>query len=460
MAFIEKKDPIILNIKLTTKGRNLLSQGKLNFKYFGIGDSEIDYNNINLNNVDVNILRATDKNPDIISFIGDGTTIYNPVVSRASKEYIITNTATELGFFSGNTILTDSNHVKQPSIQINIDSVSGGNFVGLYQSSTYINLSPEPEIGDILMVKWINKRGTNSNNDIISTPTPYLFYKITGKTGTLAANNIVVALDRELPNYTGNIGGSAGKIAGAMVYNNVQNTGTTLTPTAYSINSLTDFINNSQCDNIKFPLWNLSIIYSEEFAGVKSGNTKFINFKTSGLTGFISYIQEQSPIYKKLGVIHYTNSSPNNIYGEGFYHNTPVLKLPTIMWHKSNNSSIGLILSGDTIQKRLSKLDLVYYDLVDNGGNIVGKIFNELKLFVIEDQDLLFAMSFKSNRNWTLPDFSLVIGGEIPYCGYVPTTTVFVPTTTFPILMSETSISFIENQLYSIPTNTNGYKIT
>ena len=43
MAFIDKKDPVVLNIKLTSKGRELLSEGNLNFKYFAIGDSEIDY---------------------------------------------------------------------------------------------------------------------------------------------------------------------------------------------------------------------------------------------------------------------------------------------------------------------------------------------------------------------------------------------------------------------------------
>ena len=43
MAFIDKKDPVVLNIKLTSKGRELLSQGKLKFKYYVIGDSEIDY---------------------------------------------------------------------------------------------------------------------------------------------------------------------------------------------------------------------------------------------------------------------------------------------------------------------------------------------------------------------------------------------------------------------------------
>jgi len=43
MAFIERKDPVVLNIKLTSKGRELLSRGELDFKYYAVGDSEIDY---------------------------------------------------------------------------------------------------------------------------------------------------------------------------------------------------------------------------------------------------------------------------------------------------------------------------------------------------------------------------------------------------------------------------------
>ena len=77
MAFIDKNDPIVLNIKLTSKGRELLSQGKLNFKYYAIGDSEIEYAfNTEIQKLEIdytafnsNILRPIDKNPNIISFI-------------------------------------------------------------------------------------------------------------------------------------------------------------------------------------------------------------------------------------------------------------------------------------------------------------------------------------------------------------------------------------------------------
>jgi hypothetical protein len=418
VAFIKNSNSVI-NIKLTTKGRDLLSQGNLNFKYFGFGDSEIDYNN----SIDIpKILMSLDKNPNVISYIknneiiGDNT--LTPLISKTSKERIIYNELDDLGFFDADNqlIQSGSSYTKQPNIQINIDEVVGGNSLNLYKSSSYINSSLEPSVGDIILVKWINKRGINSNNFAVNNPLPFLFYKITGITsGLLSTNNLIIEVDRELPDFT-LVTGSTGKIAGAIVYNTARFTGNTITSTDYTYNSLLNIINNSQCNIEKPFFWNMDIIYTEEIAGVKSNNNKYQNLNSSGLTGFVSYIQEQAPYYKKLGVIHYSDFDPSNSYGEGFYYNTPVLKLPTIMWHKSNISSIGLILSGDLVQKKLSKLNISYYNLVDKTGNVVGKIFDGLKIFVIEDQDLLFAMSCKSNRNWTLPQIKVTVGDSNTNC--------------------------------------------
>jgi len=156
------------------------------------------------------------------------------------------------------------------------------------------------------------------------------------------------------------------------------------------------------------------------------------NFTTNKYNGFVQYIQNLNPEIKKLGVIHYSNPSPENVYGEGFFDNTPVLDIPYIMWHKSTGDTIGLKLTcGD--EYTLSGLSTRYYDLVDQNGNILGKCFNELKLFVIEDQELLFAMSYKSNRSWTLPSFNLGFNTNInmgcPTCIITTDITTTNPTT-------------------------------
>jgi len=424
MAFIDKKDPVVLNIKLTSKGRDLLSQGALDFKYFAIGDSEMDYEynavveaaNSGYTAFNSSILRPVDKNPEIISFIpqilsGDS---YTELTTVPVSAYAVENQVEAIGFFnaSGDTFLTDSNHMRQPDVMVDVGTVSGGLSMILLKAPTYGTSGEEPQVGDLLYVKWtydISTTGYTVNKD---HPTPNLVYRIESIiSGTTAGSNMEVNVDRELPVLTGHSGVYAGVF---VYYNQINYSGDTvmnMTPTEYLDESVLSFLQNSQCPTIVFPFWNMSLIYTEEIAGVQAYNLKYTEFADKSLGGFVSYIQNQAPVYKKLGVIHYTNSSVANVYAEGFLLKTARLDIPTIMWHKSGTKTLGATFVPSGSSKLLTgttkSLNLSYYDLVDENDSsvVVGKVFNDLKIFVIEDQELLFAMSYKSNRNWTLPNY-------------------------------------------------------
>lgn len=428
MAFIEKENPVVLNIMLTSKGREQLSTGNLTFKYFAIGDSEIDYNFIREVNDDPNvspeyaafdssILRPKDKNPKIISFVPKNLNSdpYNDISTISTVSYDVVNTSKPIGFFSGNTFIIDALHVKQPDMMVYMSGITGGTTLSLKKAPTFGASGSEPAINDLLFVKWTVDTNTTGHTINENLPTPYLMYQITNKVGSLDANTLKVTVDRELPDFSSfnPIG-----VAGALLYYSGL-TSPHESSTDYLSESVLDFLNNYQCTIDAFPFWNMSIIYTEEIAGIQAADRKFTQFNSRTYGGFVSYIQNQAPIYKKLGVIHYTNNSPANTYGEEFYLNTPVLTLPTIMWHKATTAKLGAsfsaignvkILTGATVS-----LNIEYYDLGDANGNIVGKVFPGLKIFVIEDQELLFAMSYKSNRSWTLPNY-LVGGGS----GIVP----------------------------------------
>jgi len=438
MAFIEKKDPVVINIKLTSKGRELLSQGKLNFNYYTVGDSEIDYdynNAVNLASTgyttfNSNILKPVDKNPNLLSFIprnlsGDP---YNQISTVPVTSYDVENHVDSIGFFtnSGSSYIVDSNHVKQPDIKIKVNTVAGGLTLTLLKAPNYGTSGNEPKVGDLLFVKWTLKNSTLGYNNNKNYPVPNLWYKITNiNSGSLASGSISVDVDRELPDFSG-LGLSATLMAGAMIYYNTinysGNTISNMSPTEYLDESVLSFLQNSQCPTIIFPFWNMSIIFTEEIAGVKAANLKYTQFKNKAFGNFVSYIQNQAPIYKKLGIIHYTNTSPANVYGEGFLLKTTILEIPTIMWHKSTSTTLGLTLksyspNGSPLYLTGSSnvnhgLGTPYYYLIDvNDTSLtpysVGKVFPELKIFVIEDQELLFAMSYKSNRSWTLPNYTI-----------------------------------------------------
>jgi len=427
MAFIEKNDPTVLSIKLTTKGRELLSKGKLTFDYFAVGDSEIDYNLIKASTVfdptySPSILRPADKNPDLISFITNtsGSTEFNAITSVPSYPMIVENTIDSVGFFnidSGGTVTikTSTEYVKQPNAKVLLSELIGSNTLKLYKSVNYVVGSPEPSIGDMVMIKMNNHNGDTLNNTVeITNPKPYLFYKIEDViSGTLSGDDLEVTVDRSLPSY---INDGVGSYAGVIVFYNSYSGSTIYDSVDYLSDAVLSFYSNAQCDMPAFPYWKMSILYTENIAGAITGTTKYPEFKTSEYAGFVSYIQNQSAIIRKMGVIHYTNSSPSNQYGEGFYRNTPELYIPTIMWHKASGTTLGVNLKAFGASKKLDGLNTAYYDLADDNNNIVGKILNNLKLFVIEDQELLFAMSYKANRSWTLPDYRVGLNSVISNC--------------------------------------------
>jgi len=92
------------------------------------------------------------------------------------------------------------------------------------------------------------------------------------------------------------------------------------------------------------------------------------------------------------------------------------MTIPNLMWHKKQFSgsgtadSIGYTFICDNELKYIDNT-VRYYDLIDQeeNKNVVGKVLPDLKICVIEDTELLTAMSIKSNRNWTLPTPELTL---------------------------------------------------
>ena len=126
-----------------------------------------------------------------------------------------------------------------------------------------------------------------------------------------------------------------------------------------------------------------------------------------------------------ISIIHYSNSEscqnqPEQVYGQRFYVDTsigesPILKMPTLMWHRRVFSGSGtgdeigysFAATGNTKVVTLggNATDIKYLDLVDPSTPTVkvGRIFPDLQTITIDNQELVAALSYKSNRNWTLP---------------------------------------------------------
>jgi hypothetical protein len=141
---------------------------------------------------------------------------------------------------------------------------------------------------------------------------------------------------------------------------------------------------------------------------------------------------------KAIAIIHYTNQDIDNVYGEKFAtipfdpqnptDNIGLARhfkvyIPNLMWHKSIDGSMGQVFWVDPpgydlckpyYMKSSKNIDmndpgLRYFHLWDSNPdsnsnlNRIGKVFPDQQIIVIDDDEVVASLSYKSNRNWTLP---------------------------------------------------------
>lgn len=163
---------------------------------------------------------------------------------------------------------------------------------------------------------------------------------------------------------------------------------------------------------IDVPVWNLSMVYGQELLG-KGTSTQLVTFdefKSKDYLGFKNFINLYENKY--IGIVHYSNNTISNFYGEGFYQNTAKISMPHLMYHRRKEMGINIVC--ESTERNLTLSDnssIKYYNLIVEGfGDLyVGKCFPSLKIFVIEDLEILTAMSYKSNRSYTLPNIDVTL---------------------------------------------------
>lgn len=207
-------------------------------------------------------------------------------------------------------------------------------------------------------------------------------------------------------------------------------------------------INNAIYNDYNF-FGSVSYIGTKEYLGYNStlghycvdsvGNTIPNSYYYDSFDDIVEMTPEEQ---KSIAIVHYTNNTIDLFYGEKFAFepfnpanptNTTgqavnfKVSLPWLAWHKAPTN----VTSGQTFyvdppgfsslnlcqpKYILSKINddmnfpgIRYYDLWDTNANIdgfpnrVGKVFPDQKIIVFDDDEVIAAMSYKSNRSWTLP---------------------------------------------------------
>ena len=394
-----------------------------------------------------------------------GNTYGLPFMDSTYQE--VYNSAGEKGFFvTGGTsgswsAQTSSAYTITSNYIVQLDSLSGQTFLDVeFDSSSPVPTTGTPSVGDLVTLII----GEGSLGGVQNFPV--LTYKIQGlnpTTGTSATTYWTFTLDRAVPDFTSfNV---SGQISRVLVYpSGMTVLYDFVTPAPFW---QTDTINfESPCDVVNREntlIWNMNIPWSESPAGVFSATyedyTKYGSVTYIGTKEYLGYQEssgqtDTSQVYyynsfdekivvkpeeqKAIAIIHYTNQDIDHVYGEKFSTvpfdpQNPTnqiglarhlkVTIPTLMWHKSTGNTIGQSFFIDPPGYDLCKpyyikstknLDMNdpgirYYHLwdtnPDDNGNLnrIGKVFPDSETIVIDDEEVVAAMSYKSNRNWTLP---------------------------------------------------------
>ena len=517
MGYIKKDSVAYVSAKLTDYGREKLALGRLNFSYWGFGDSEMDYgtfaekyawlNNGTGGDVDLgllDILRPADNPPGhrypLLRVPGNSGSSYTSISSPDVLKTIINNQAVTRGFFTGATkdavsyperkydyfIQSGTSYTKAVGkLDLGIDGGTPANIRytgshnlqdsgakglgGKFGRITDVSVNGvEPVAGDFMLLIPNQFQGptTGTIADVAGGgglgpgavdsryALPYLWYRIVEHHGgTLAANTLLVQVDRAVPNFTGSTMTEYRDCTvlfydgGGVNHNPIDTyygTGTTI---PYWNELSLSFDSNCDVSVNDVKIWNMNIPWTETVAGLTASTHGTVaNFGSTAYTSTKEYLEYTKPVFseslggiaddyrqKSIAVIHYTNNSISNFYGEGFYWsdtglNNFQLTLPTVMYNYTGNTTMGLLLTGETrvtprtlVSTYNSNSVIDYYQLHTSGGTSnttiggtlienytepvsVGKIFPDLKIAVIDDEEIVAALSYKSNRNWVLPE--------------------------------------------------------
>ena len=426
MSYIKKNTEPLINLKLTDLGRKNLANGKLSFETFQLGDSEIDYSSSDL--VGLNILRPVDNQHDIQYPISpDGNNSKIPISNITGVKTEVFNVISEVGFF-------DNNNIPNSDMCIIVSGITGVNVDN--NIDIVCITSGETKSGDLILIK---------TRETLPKYYTYVIQKIddivySGDTAMTTGITYNLELDRN-------------------IIDNIDFDG-------YIISN----------DNMlsHMDIWKMNIISIDDIIGLDSlsykGKTLNESNKFSGTAVCYDYLLNRK--HNRLGVIYYddqfyqTLDIGENKYGEGFYQNTFMIKFPHLMWHKKQFQGVGTandvgytFISDSELKFMGVNNSIRYYDLVDQEVNktVVGKVLIDEKIVLIDDQELLVTLSYKSNRNWTLPTPKLTLT-DVGTCVNVSKIGALEPNETLHvsyILLNDNDINGLHCENYASITNYN-----
>lgn len=402
MAFILTEPTNFLSIRLTNAGRRMLSLGKLNFHAAVVSDREIDYRFAVEEDYEHScnrVLRTQDDFSALPYENFDGTSPISLEGNVYSDKKVITANTVSYGIFSayGGTDRTDtfSGYVIDSSVSIG----TGRTDTSALDGSDEVLLAANAPIssGIVAFLDMKTRFGSDSPNSVMdaSFPTMALWYRFSAVTSQL------LRLDRNAPSFDGS---ATVKDMDVLFY-------------PWSGSDSYWGTGKTQPSQV----WNMNIVRTSTEIGTSATSLRYTRYGSIEYAGAKRYFGFDMDT-RMVGFVHYTNADTGNTYGEQFIPKATVIDLPINFWHRYKTAPGQGNVRGIRFTDRESD---IYYDstahspytlLIEDevfGGSLaVGRVYFKLRLIVLTDPELLTALSYKSNRCYTLPPLSVSLVKE------------------------------------------------
>jgi len=397
MAFIPKEPTNFLSIRLTNVGRRMASLGKLTFSYAAVSDREIDYRfavEEDYNHSCNRVLMTKDAAPDLPYQNFDGTAPISLAGSLYSDKKIVTATTASYGMFSAFTGGEREGTFTGWTINSDMSLAVANTTTEWLNGDTDVLLTTgtPPDSGIVAFVGNKTRFGVTSVSTVGLTDQSnvVLWYRYSAITSS------VIRLDRNAPAFD-----DAANIKGIGVFFAPWSGADTYYGMGPSSAS---------------PVWNMNIVRTSTEIGTSANNLRYTQYGSLEYNGAKRYFGFDSET-RAVGFVHYSNHDTGNTFGEQFVPKSTVVDLPLIMWHRYKIPPGQARVKGVRFTDRNSN---IYYDstahtpytqLIEDdifgASQVVGRVYFRLRIIVFTDQEILTALSYKSNRNWTLPPLSL-----------------------------------------------------
>jgi hypothetical protein len=430
MSFIHNNETAHLLTRITNKGRQKIAQGDFNIVYFQVGDSEFDYNFSSLDGTSLTspaqkIFTPLDKDATVkypyklSESTVTGTTFGNPIQNSEVK--VISNYMGPAGFVSAYTGAS----IVCATSEINITKLNGTTLLQVPTGNTF----SDAEFITILFDRLVGVDTT------ISGYSNSLVFKIVS--GTTGATYDTLTLDRITPNmsaFSGTITVIGNKCDPFL--------------SSVTVDPLVCTPIGPDPEDQQDP-WTLSIVWGTKPAGMDvpatideslSGYTsnvfastkEFLGYNTSSgqtvnsgttITNTIGELIVVTPEEQhSLGIVYYdeinSDYEPEKYFKyEDYIGHTETadieyfeVYIPFMLYHRNTGTTIGARFFMDTVDHYINSTasdtkqnKFKYRYLKDEFGNNVGRVLVHNKTIIFDDQEIVAALEYKSNRRHTLP---------------------------------------------------------